>query len=210
MNESSESHRLNTVVFNNIILSLQENLIIKSLEKFYSNNININKFIPIVNSKSKISIRLIDHFITKYCKKNKISYKLLENNNDTQFNVFISYKQQLKAFKKKYFDPFSRGDRIPYFIGNTCVITTIGQLNFFKWFISKKIYDYIIDIQEDIENDMNKKNKHDKIKQKKINKEYKKNSIIKLSRIPTTTNVNFNNSILQCTNKDNILVTFSF
>lgn len=210
MNESSESHRLNTVVFNNIILSLQENLIIKSLEKFYSNNININKFIPIVNSKSKISIRLIDHFITKYCKKNKISYKLLENNNDTQFNVFISYKQQLKAFKKKYFDPFSRGDRIPYFIGNTCVITTIGQLNFFKWFISKKIYDYIIDIQEDIENDMNKKNKHDKIKQKKISKEYKKNSIIKLSRIPTTTNVNFNNNILQCNNKDNILVTFSF
>jgi hypothetical protein len=209
MDVTPEAYNLNTIVFNNIILSLQENLIIKTLEKFYSNNLNIEKFIPIVNSKSKISIRLIDHFITKYCKKNKVAYKLMENNVETQFNVFISYKQQLKAFKKRYFDPFSRGDRIPYFIGDTCVITTIGQLNFFKWFISKKIYDYIIDIQEDIENDMNKKNKYDKIKHNKINKDYKKKHMLKVNRVSVN---NYSHSNLLCnTNiKDNIIVTFNF
>ena len=210
MDDTLETYKLNTIVFNNIILSLQENLIIKSLEKFYNNNINIEKFIPIVNSKSKISIRLIDYFITKYCKKNKITYKLCENDIDTQFNVFISYKQQLKAFKKRYFDPFSRGDRIPYFIGDTCVITTIGQLNFFKWFISKKIYDYIIDIQEDIENDMNKKNRYDKVKNKKMNRDYKKKNILKVNKVSSST-INSNYTLL-CNNniKDNIVVTFTF
>ena len=40
----------------------------------------IKQFIPIINSESKISIRLIDHFITKYAKSNKVTYKINENN----------------------------------------------------------------------------------------------------------------------------------
>jgi hypothetical protein len=89
---------------NNIQISLQENVIIKSFEKFYENSENVNKFIPIINSESNISIRLIDHFITKYCKKNKIIYKLNNSeDNEQNFNVFISYKQQLKTYKKKVF-----------------------------------------------------------------------------------------------------------
>ena len=44
---------------------------------------------------------------------------------------------------KKYFDPFSRGERIPWFGNDYCVITTIAQLNFFKWFISLGIQEYI-------------------------------------------------------------------
>ena len=207
----TEAQRLNGEVLNNIQVSLQENVIIKSFEKFYENVENIKKFIPIINSDSNISIRLIDHFITKYCKKNKIIYKL----GDQNFNVFISYKQQLKTYKKKYFDPFSRGDRIPYFIDNLCIITTIGQLNFFKWFISKKIYDYILNIQTDIENDMNKKNKIEKIK---VNKEYKMKNKYKVSKnqvlaqtcnniVPETKHIISDNTRIQ---KDAIIVSFTF
>ncbi len=162
-----ESTRLNQEVLKNIQITSQENMIIKSLEKFYEDEKNINLFISIINSESKISIRLIDHFVTKYSKNNKINYKLKENDVEQTFNVHTSYKQQLKAFQKKHFDPFSRGDRIPYFIADNCVITTIGQLNFFRWFISKKVYDYINTNQELIENDMNRKNKNDKTKTKK-------------------------------------------
>lgn len=165
-----ESTKLNQEVFKNIQITSQENMIIKSLEKFYEDDKNINLFIPILNSESKISIRLIDHFVTKYSKNYKTNYKLKENDMEQIFNVHTSYKQQLKAFQKKHFDPFSRGDRIPYFIGDNCVITTIGQLNFFKWFISKKIYEYINLNHDKIELDMNKKNKNDKKKSKKCNK----------------------------------------
>lgn len=165
-----KSTQLNHIVFKNIQISSQENMIIKSLEKFYEENTNINLFIPIVNSESVISIRLIDHFVTKYSKNNKINYKIIENDIEQTFNVHTSYKQQLKAYQKKHFDPFSRGDRIPYFMDDTCIITTIGQLNFFRWFISKKVYDYIKNNHDIIENDMNKRTKNDKHKKHKDTK----------------------------------------
>ena len=170
---------LNQEILKNIQISSQENMIIKSMEKFYESIENGLAFIPIINSESEISIRLIDYFVTKYSKVHKISYKLIENNIETLFNVFSSYKQQLKAYQKKHFDPFSRGDRIPYFFEDSCVITTIGQLNFFRWFISKKILDWVIENRELIEEDMNKKNKADK--KKKVPKS--KTKILKQSFI---------------------------
>jgi hypothetical protein len=196
-----ESTKLNNEVFNNIIISSQENMIIKSLETFYEDTENISLFIPIINSESKISIRLIDYFITKYSKNNKINYKIKDNNNEYIFNIYSSYKQQLKAFQKKHFDPFSRGDRIPYFMGDDCIITTIGQLNFFRWFISKKIYTYILSNQELIEYDMNKKNKLDyKLKKEPKKKVVYPNNIYKNNR--TTTVIE--------PKSDKIIVHFSF
>jgi hypothetical protein len=169
-----ESTKLNHEVFNNIKLSSHENTIIKSQESFYEIVENILLFLQIVTSESIISIRLIDYFVTKYAKLNKIAYKLKENNIENTFNVYLSYKQQLKAYQKKHFDPFSRGDRIPYFMKDSCIITTIGQLNFFKWFISKKVYEYVLVNYNAIENDMNKKNKFNKkVKKEKPNKKQK-------------------------------------
>jgi hypothetical protein len=170
---STDAASLNDEVFKNIQITSQENMIIKSFERFYENKDNIALFISIINAETKISIRLIDHFVTKFSKNYKINYKIKDNNIEQNFNVYTSYKQQLKAFQKKHFDPFSRGDRIPYFIGDICVITTIGQLNFFKWFIVKNIYEYVKNNQEVIENDMNKKNKHEK--KVKIKTKIKKN-----------------------------------
>jgi len=209
--ELLESTRLNHEVFNNIQITSQENMIIKTLEKFYEDIININLFIPIINSESKISIRLIDHFVTKYSKINKISFKLKENDTEQIFNIHTSYKQQLKAFQKRHFDPFSRGDRIPYFMGENCVITTIGQLNFFKWFISKKIFDYIQNNHEVIENDMNKMNR---LENKKIKKDKKVKKILRNTiSIPHTMNntcTNYKPLLFSDVKKDKIVVSFTF
>ena len=38
---------------------------------------------------------------------------------------------------------------------NDKIISTIGQLNFFKWAINNKVIEYITDNYIDIENDMN-------------------------------------------------------
>jgi hypothetical protein len=54
---------------------------------------------------------------------------------------------------------------IPY-DENTNIITTIGQLNFFKWAILNKVVDYIVENYDAITQDMNTrltlKNKHSK------------------------------------------------
>jgi hypothetical protein len=199
-------------VLKNIQITSHENMIIKSLEKFYEDKMNIDLFMPIVNSESKISIRLIDHFVTKYSKNYKINYKIKENNVEQTFNVYTSYKQQLKAFQKKHFDPFSRGDRIPYFISEYCVITTIGQLNFFRWFISKKIYDYIKNNQELIENDMNKKNKIDKKKTCKEPKPKKNKNIAVNSTYSNYSCKSSTSRVLSFSESqtDRIIVSFSF
>jgi len=173
-------------------------MLLKSFEKFYDTLKYVNEFLSIINSDSKISIRLIDYFITKYSKKNKICYNI----NDSTFNIYQSYKQQLKAYQKKNFDPFARGLRIPYYIRDTWIITTIGQLNFFKWFISKNIYDYVNKNKDYIEIDMNK-NKKIKVdnKIKKSIKIYKKQQIKMINNI----NIEKSNNVKV---KGNILVTF--
>ena len=158
---------INDLIFTNFKLTLFETSILKTLNIFYSESKNVNLLKEILINKSSFSIRLIDYFITKYCKINKITY-YIDNN---LFNIFIAYKQQLKLYQKKYFDPFSRGIRIPFFFyDNTTLITTIGQLNFFKWFIEKKIYSYIINNNELIENSMNINNKEIKDNKKVIKK----------------------------------------
>ena len=196
---SNNVNSLNQIVLNLIQVSSQENIWLKSLEKFYENLNNVNEFLSIINSNSIISIRLIDHFVTKYSKKFQINLKL--NDNANMFNVYQSYKQQLKKFQKKNFDPFARGTRIPYFIKDTCIITTIGQLNFFYWFIIKDLLSYILKNKDNIENDMNKEKKNKlKIKIKKPLKIYKKKDN-KINTCINSTNIN-----TKLTNQ--IIVTF--
>ena len=156
-----------------IQLTSQELIRLKGNDDFYADSENSEKFINIISGTCEISIRLIDHFVTKYSKFNKCNYKLIENDKDINFNVHFDYKNQLKHFQKTYFDPFSRGDRIPFFMKDTCIITTIGQLNFFKWFISKKIFDHLVIKKSEVYNDMNIKNKNDTKIVKKIYNNYK-------------------------------------
>jgi len=169
----SESKKQNLELFKIIQLTSQELVRLKGNDDFYDNIENAKNFINIVLGNCEISIRLIDHFVTKYSKFNKCSYKINEDNKDIVFNVHFDYKNQLKHYQKTHFDPFSRGDRIPFFMNGTCIITTIGQLNFFKWFISKKVYDYLKVKKEDVYNDMNKKNKIERKAIKKISHQFK-------------------------------------
>ena len=169
----SESRKQNVELFKVIQLTSQELVRLKGNDDFYDNINNAEKFINIVLGNCEISIRLIDHFVTKYSKFNKCNYKLLDGDKDVVFNVHFDYKNQLKHYQKTHFDPFSRGDRIPFFMNGTCIITTIGQLNFFKWFISKKVFDYLQNKKEDVYNDMNKRNKIEKKAIKKISSQFK-------------------------------------
>ena len=112
--------------------------------------------IRIITGESKISLRIVDWFATNYAKKNYTLYPIADVNGQTiRFKVYFDYKLKLKAYSKKRFDPFCRWDRIsiPYKNG-TCIETTIGQLNFFKWAIENCIIEYINDYLKLIDDDM--------------------------------------------------------
>lgn len=146
------------------------------LLKFYSLPRNLDAFLTIMRNKStktadpnqkKISLRLIDWFVTNYCKKNNV---YLPKNRS--INIYDSYKSNLKSFHKEKFDPFRRHNsiilaykktppRTPIkFVNNTndkkylYEETTIGQLNFFRWIIENDLYAYIVKNRDKIEKDM--------------------------------------------------------
>ena len=146
--------------------NVKQNLLMDSLKTFFLKKENLNIIMPIINGDSKISLRVMDWFVTNYSKKNNISYLIDNNgeiisditnqNNGKEFVVYLDYKLQLKGYQKKQFDPFCRRDRIQFYYNNEDYITTtVGQLNFFKWTIKNSVLSYIENNLEDIEKDMN-------------------------------------------------------
>jgi hypothetical protein len=180
-------------------LSNRQELLLGRLKLFY-NSENMAKLLPIINGETKLSLRIIDWFVTNYTKKKNIilynkKKKLIHNYKspknklesktkkskyeyvDDQFNIFLNYKGQLKAYSKKNFDPFCRRERINfYYTEDKFMTTTVGQLNFFKWAIENNIINYIKDHLEKIDKDMNTNIKRDEDMGKKSKKaQHKKN-----------------------------------
>ena len=125
-------------------------LVIIALQKFYNSRQDIDKIMPYLLGTAPISLRLIDFFVTNFCRKNFISYSL----NGQEFLVYVSYKSQLKAYSKQFFDPNCRRERIVFQIhGHEPFRTTVGQLNFFRWAFENKILEYIQDHYEEIQAD---------------------------------------------------------
>lgn len=140
-------------VYNNDMLLL-------SLGKFYNVKTNIRRLVDVIDGSYSVSLRLIDWFVTNYSKKyNTIILKTVEND-VVHFNVYLSYRSQLKAYSKQQFDPFRRRDRMNfYYEKDKYVETTVGQLNFFRWVIQNNILEYIEQNSKDIEEDMIKTQK---------------------------------------------------
>jgi len=130
----------------------KQELIIQSLQIFYSNRSDLVELLKIIEGESLMSLRLIDWFVTNYAKFHNISYI----HKGQEFFVYIDYKNQLKAYSKKLFDPFCRRERILFQISSIpAFVTTVGKLNFFRWAIEKGVLDYIKLNLSNIEKEMN-------------------------------------------------------
>jgi len=135
----------------------------------------------IITQKSKISLRMLDWFATRYAKFNTLYIKY--NNNTTslfgeeKINIYNSYKANLKTYSKKYFDPFKRHCKImfkfPYYDNE--IETSYGQLIFFKWLLTYNILDYIEKNFNELSEKMYQTNLEDK--QNKVKKKLNKNQL---------------------------------
>lgn len=161
---------------NNIQNFPKQYILLKSLLEFYRNENIINIVVPIIKQETSISLRSLDWLVTNYSRTYNIRYSLTNNDDKINildnFNIWKEYKNQLKAYSKKYFDPFCRRQRIfldiknniiilltkkninTYIENNNGFITTVGQLNFFKWAIKNKVLKYAFEHKNEIEKDM--------------------------------------------------------
>ena len=77
---------MNVIIFTNkkpkriIKRNCKQDLLMQSLLNFFSTKKNINIILSIIEGKSKISLRLIDWFVTNYCKKNTVRYYINNKN----------------------------------------------------------------------------------------------------------------------------------
>lgn len=115
MRESTKSYLkgINNNKHMNCKIQSKQDILEKSLLEFFSIKENVDRIIPIIaktekkklSDKPEISLRILDWFITNYSKTHNVVYRL---DNGEPFDVFRSYKSQLKVFSKKSFDPFCR------------------------------------------------------------------------------------------------------
>jgi|UniRef100_A0A6C0L6A6 hypothetical protein len=133
-------------------IQCKQELIIASLQRFYTARDDLNEVVELLKGTSEISLRLVDWFVTNYAKVHSTAYTA----NGQEFVVYMNYKNQLKAYSKKLFDPFCRRERISFQVpGHEPFLTTVGKLNFFRWAIEKDILTYIKGHQTEIEREMN-------------------------------------------------------
>ena len=145
----------------------KQDLLMSTLTIFYQNPENLKKMLDVVTSRvtshDVISLRLIDWFVTNYAKAHGtmygIDYRINGENKTRQFMVHTNYKAQLKAFFKKNI-PFARGTNIEFvYAEGKSLMTTVGQLNLFRWAVCNHVLDFISEHFEEIEADMTKATK---------------------------------------------------
>ena len=178
----------------------KQELIIQSLQSFYTNRSDLKEILVILEGESVMSLRLIDWFVTNYAKQYNISYI----HKNQEFFVYIDYKNQLKAYSKKLFDPFCRRERIMFQMNDIPpFITTVGKLNFFRWAIEKGVIDYINLNLSAIEKEMNQSARD----LQKIRKEEKKTVSKRVTRRKGGFTENVSSKQMQ---KHNTLIEISF
>ena len=165
---TTENDKVNITIKSCKSISSKQALLIIPITKYFSDRRILNKLITILKGEG-ISLRLVDWFVTNYCKKYNVMYNVMDfrppvpgmseaqrKSFDNFIIVHTNYKGQLKAYSKRNFDPFCRRNRIRfYYEENKYFITTVGQLNFFKWALENNIVDYVQKHMKEIEDDMN-------------------------------------------------------
>lgn len=59
-------------------------------------------------------------------------------------NVQAEYDKLLRLYTRRRFDPFRRSERVVLKKDDASVITTVGQMNFFKWMICSGIWKFVL------------------------------------------------------------------
>ena len=122
-----------------------------SLVEFYKNEHNLRQLSAVLGKDPPVSLRTVDWLTTNHSKANN----LYVDGTVTPNNIYISYKQALKAVGKRLLDPFSRRERIVFNnIDGEPFLTTVGQLNFFRWALQNNVLEYAIQNSARIEEHM--------------------------------------------------------
>ena len=168
---SSSQHSISSSDSDNMHTALseyeqsKETMLLNSLLEYYVQHAKpLSTIIAIITEDSNVSLRVIDWFVTNYGKRKQEEMK--ESIHFRGVLIYNDYKVQLKMFNKKLFDPFSRvapGSNLRRFAfhydDNKHIMTTVGQLNFFRWAHDSGVLDYVTEHLEEIKLEIKQKDR---------------------------------------------------
>lgn len=96
---------------------------------------------------SPVSLRVCDWFLSNYSKAKRVFVRGAD--------AYVAYKSSLRGLSKSLFDPFARANSITIKDSQgRDMLTTVAQLNWFRWAIINGIIDFCITHKKLIEADL--------------------------------------------------------
>ena len=122
-------------------LSRSDEVLLESVLEWYNEDeTRVEAFMAIVKRKNGMSLRVIDWLVTNYSKTKSV---VLETDGVPQ-DLNRDYQKNLSAYNKRNMDPFARKNKISIMVdGKESRNSTVGQLNFFRWFIKNGISSFL-------------------------------------------------------------------
>lgn len=132
-------------------LDIRSRTIASFCVQWYSHDVSRCRcLLDILQRRVGYSLRTIDWMVTNYCKRNPLTV----NYGETFINVHHDYERHLSVYNKRFYDPFARREKITVTLVGTQLQSTVGQLNFFKWFIERDLHNTLKEYQPQVENHM--------------------------------------------------------
>lgn len=109
---------------------------LREMSGFYTDKMILALLVPVITQTFDVSLRALDWFAVNFTKKHKILCKVdLGGGRTDVINIFSHYRDQLRHWRRRMFDPFRRRKRICFChpVDGTVLETTVAQLNFLMW-----------------------------------------------------------------------------
>ena len=123
------------------------------ISSFFDESTMLRLLVPVATATFDVSLRLLDYCCTNYAKKTRV----VICKEGLAVHLFSLYKDWLRHYRRRCFDPFRRRERICF--RNPCcpgewLCTTVAQLNFLRWADMYKVIHYVRCNLTMIESDM--------------------------------------------------------
>jgi len=148
-----------------------EVLLISVLEWYNDDAKHVKQFMNIVKRKNGMSLRVIDWLVTNFSKSHSVTIESAGIPRDLNRD----YQKNLSAYNKRNMDPFARRNKISVTVTHDDKTeekrsTTIGQLNFFRWFGRNNVASYLSVNRQLVEKHMRDTDSSTKKSSRKFNK----------------------------------------
>lgn len=133
-------------------LSRSDEVLLDSVLGWYNDQSSrVDSFLAIVERKNGMSLRVIDWLVTNFSKTTSVVLEI----NGVPRDLYRDYQKNLSAYNKRNMDPFARRNKITIMVfGDKARKSTVGQLNFFRWFITNDVGSFLQKNKRAVENDM--------------------------------------------------------